>query len=102
MDFMSWEYIGTSVGATAFVLLVVQYLKAPLDKVWKIPTRALVYALSFAALFAADGFMGGLAWESIGLDVINAVIVAAAAMGAYEVIYNKTAKEVEERAGEDK
>ena len=102
MEFMSWSYLATLTGATAAVLVIVQYIKAPLDKVWKIPTRLLVYVLSLAVLLAADGFIGGLTWESAVLNAVNAVIVAFAAMGSYEVTFNKPIKAVEELAGEDK
>ena len=35
----TWEYLATIAGATAATLLIVQQLKLPLDKLWKIPTR---------------------------------------------------------------
>jgi len=34
----TWEYLATLAGATAATLLIVQFLKVPLDKVWKIPS----------------------------------------------------------------
>lgn len=101
MDFTTWINLGTVAGATAFVVLVVQFLKAPLDKMWKIPTRAFVYVLSLVVLIAADAVSGGLAWESAGLDVINAIIVSVAAMGTYEATFNKKVKAVEEYGSEE-
>ena len=42
---LTWTYLATIAGAAAFTLLVVQFLKAPLDKVWKIPTRVFACLL---------------------------------------------------------
>lgn len=88
-EFATWASLGTMAGAVAFVTVVVQYIKAPLDKVWKIPTRAVVYALSLGVLLAAQGFTGGLTGESAALCVVNAVVVALASMGAYEATFKK-------------
>ena len=88
-NFVTWEGLATMGTATAVVTLVVQYIKAPLDRVWKIPTRALVYVLSLALLLAATAFTTGLTWQSAGLCVVNALLVALASMGAYEATFNR-------------
>lgn len=44
----TWSYLATIAGAAAFTLLFVQLFKVPLDKVWKIPTRAFAYIVSLA------------------------------------------------------
>ena len=46
----TWEYLATIAGATVATLLIVQLLKLPLDKVWKIPTRIVVYVISLIIL----------------------------------------------------
>lgn len=88
-SFTNWENLGTMAGAVAAVLLIVQYIKAPLDKVWKIPTRVLVYVLSLIILIAAQAALGALSVESAGLSVLNALVVAFAAMGAYEATFGR-------------
>lgn len=88
-EFTTWANLGTMAGAVAAVLVVIQYIKAPLDKVWKVPTRALVYVLSLGILLAAQAALGGLTVESAGLSALNAVVVALAAMGAYEATFNR-------------
>lgn len=88
-EFASWASLGTMAGAVAFVTIAVQYIKAPLDKVWKVPTRAVVYALSLLVLLAAQAFTSGLTLEMGVLCAINAVVVALASMGAYEAMFNK-------------
>ena len=94
--FFSWEYIGTIPGAIAAVVLLVQVLKLPLDKVWKIPTQAVVFFLSIGILLLAQTFvpsLGGLTVQTALLCFINGSIVALAAMSTYEL----TIKRVEEK-----
>ena len=85
----TWEYLATIAGATAFTLLVAQFLKFPLDKVWKIPTRILVYIIALIVMLVATAFTGGLTLSAAGLAVANAFVVAFAAYGAYEVTFAK-------------
>lgn len=82
-----WASLGTVAGATAAVLMIVQLIKAPLDKVWKIPTRLLVYVIAFALMLLAQYFAGGLTVESALLAAVNAVMVALSAYGAYELTF---------------
>ena len=88
----TWEYLATIAGATVATLLIVQLLKLPLDKVWKIPTRIVVYVISLIILLLATLFTGSLTVQSGVLTAVNAVIVALAAMGAYEVTFRKLEK----------
>jgi len=85
----TWEYLATIAGATMATLLIAQMLKFPLDKVWKIPTRIVVYVIALIVLLLATVFTSGLTLQSGLLTAINAVIVALAAMGAYEVTFRK-------------
>ena len=85
----SWEYLATIAGATLATLLIVQLLKLPLDKVWKIPTRIWVYVIALVILLLATAFTVGLNLNNALLTAINAVIVALAAMGAYEITFRK-------------
>ncbi|MDR0896915.1 MAG: hypothetical protein LBN04_03570 [Oscillospiraceae bacterium] len=80
----NWETLGTVAGATAATVLIVQYAKLPLDKVWRIPTRWLVLAVAFLVLLAAQVVTVGVDWVELPLVGVNAVVVAMAAMGAYE------------------
>ena len=85
----TWAQLATIAGATAAVLLIVQLLKLPLDKVWKIPTRIVVYIISLILLLLATLFTDGLTVQTGLLTAVNAVIVALAAMGAYEMTFRK-------------
>lgn len=83
----SWEQLATIAGAALATLLIVQLLKLPLDKVWKIPTRIIVYVISLVIMVLATHFTSGLTWSNLGLSALNAVIVALSAMGGYEMTF---------------
>ena len=85
----TWEQLATIAGATLATLLIVQLLKLPLDKVWKIPTRIVADVIALILMIVATYFTIGLTWSDAGLAAINAVIVALAAMGAYELTFRK-------------
>lgn len=86
---VSWEQLATIGGAAMATMLIVQLLKLPLDKVWKIPTRIIVFVIAFIVLILATYFTQGLSWNTALLTVINAVIVALTAMGGYELTFKK-------------
>lgn len=88
-DPFTWEQLVTIGGATLAVLLIVQVLKLPIDKIWKIPTRIVVYIFSLIVLLLATHFTTGLSVSNGILAAFNALIVALAAMGAYEVTFRK-------------
>lgn len=85
----TWAYLATIAGATVATVLIVQLLKLPMDKVLKIPTRIIVFLIAAIVLLLATYFTQGLTWENALLTVLNAVIVALAAMGAYELSFAK-------------
>ena len=89
---VSWEQLATIGGAAMATMLIVQLLKLPIDKVWKIPTRIIVFVISFVVLILATYFTQGLTWNTALLTVINAVIVALTAMGGYELTFAKIEK----------
>jgi len=88
----TWEQLATIAGATLATLLVVQLLKLPLDKVWKIPTRIVAYVIALVIMILATYFTTGITWSSALLAAVNAVIVALAAMGSYELTFAKLGK----------
>lgn len=86
----TWESLSTLAGATAATLMIVQCLKAPLDKVWYIPTRLLVYLVAAAILLVARAFTGDFTAQGAILSLIDAVLVALSAYGSYELTFGKT------------
>ena len=95
----TWEQLATIAGCTLATLLIVELMKLPLDKVWKIPTRIVVYFIALVLLMLATYFTSGMSVETALLTLINAVIVALAAMGAYEVTFHKLEEKKAEKAG---
>lgn len=85
----TWEYLATIAGGTVATLLIVQLLKLPLDRVWKLPTRLVAYVIALAISLLAMQFTTGLTVQNGLLAAINAVIIALAAMGAYEMTFRK-------------
>lgn len=85
----TWAYLATIAGATAAALLIVQFLKVPLDKVWKIPTRLFVYMIALIIMAVATAFTSGLTANTFLLCILNAFIVALAAYGSYEITFAK-------------
>ena len=89
---LTWTYLATIAGAAAFTLLVVQFLKAPLDKVWKIPTRVFAYVVALGVMMVATAFTTGLTVDNALLVGVNALLAALSAYGAYEVTFGKIEK----------
>lgn len=89
---LTWTYLATIAGAAAFTLLIVQFFKAPLDKVWKIPTRVFAYVIALVIMLVATAFTTGLTIDSVLLTAANAFLAAMSAYGAYEVTFAKIAK----------
>ena len=89
---LTWTYLATIAGAAAFTLLVVQFLKAPLDKVWKIPTRVFAYVVALGVMLVATAFTSGLTVDSVLLVAANAFLAAMSAYGAYELTFAKLNK----------
>ena len=91
-DPLDWNQLMTIGGATMFTLLVVQLLKLPIDKIWKIPTRIVAYVIALVVMLLATHFTVGITWSNGILAAVNAVIVALAAMGSYEITFAKLGK----------
>ena len=89
---LTWAYLATIAGAAAFTLLIVQFFKAPLDKVWKIPTRVFAYVIALAIMLVATAFTAGLTAENVLLVAANAFLAAMSAYGAYEITFAKLNK----------
>lgn len=93
---LTWAYLGTIGGAAAFTLLVVQFIKAPLDRVWKLPTRLVAYVIALGVMLVATAFTSGLNIENVLLSLCNALLAALSAYGMYELTFAKTEKPPEE------
>jgi hypothetical protein len=96
-EFVTWEFLATFAGAVAFLTVLVQILKLPIDwvtmklfgKDCKLPTRLVVYIFALVILYTAQGFLGMINWSTGVLTLFNAVLVMVAAMGTYELAFKK-------------
>lgn len=89
---VTWEYLVTVAGASLMTLLIVQFIKAPLDKVWKVPTAFVAYMIALAILVSAHAMTSGMNANTFLLCLLNAFIAATSAMGMYEKTFRKTEK----------
>lgn len=89
---VSWDQLATVGGTALITMLIVQYTKMPLDKIWKIPTRIIVFLISFITMLLATYFTKGLDLNNALLTIFNALIAALAAMGGYEMTFAKVEK----------
>lgn len=86
-DFFTWAMLATYAGAVLATTLITQLLKG-VGFIDRMPTRIFSYIVALAVLLVATFFTGGFTVEAAGLCVINAVVVALAAQGAYDGILN--------------
>lgn len=86
---VTWEYLVTVGGASLMTLLIVQFIKAPLDRVWKLPTAFVAYLIALAILTAAHAMTAGMNANTFLLCLLNAFIAATSAMGIYEKTFKK-------------
>lgn len=85
-NFFTWADLATYAGATVAVLIMVQFTKE-LPGIVKIPTRIWAYILSVIVLVLATVFTVDAVTPSvILLCLVNAVIVAMAAVGSYHTV----------------
>ena len=90
-DFMSPEMLATFAGLVAATALVVQFTKSIVKRQFgdsAVRLYAFIVALVLAFIFARAGY--GI--QGIVLTLINAILVAMAAMGGYEIVADPRAE----------
>ncbi len=95
-EFITIDYLATFAGMVAVTALIVQFTKSVVKS--KLPDWSVrLYALAWS--WALQGFVcfvqGRLTLEHIGLAVLNGVLVALAAAGAYEVLADPKAEKMQ-------
>lgn len=84
MENFTWAQLATVTGATALVTLIVQLVKADMNK-WLV--RLITYLVSVGVLVLGNMFAyPPLTWESAVLSLVHGVVVALAATGSYHSI----------------
>lgn len=84
-EFFTWAVLATYAGALAATLAITQLLKG-VGFVAKIPTRIFSWIVAVIVLIVANYFIKPLNADTIGLCIINAVLVSLAANGGYDLI----------------
>lgn len=98
--FFTWADLATYAGATLAVLTIVQFTKE-LPGIVKIPTRLWAYILSVIILVLATVFtVDKITPSVILLCLVNAVIVAMAAVGSYHTVADIKQKQEVEKDGD--
>ena len=84
--FFTWADLASYAGATMAVLIITQFTKE-LPGIVKIPTRIWAYILSVVILILGTVFtVSPITPSAILLCLINAVLVAMAAIGGYHTV----------------
>ena len=85
-SFFTWADLASYAGATLAVLIITQFTKE-LPGIVKIPTRLWAYILSVVILILGTVFTASpIGAQDILLCIINAVLVATAAIGGYHTV----------------
>lgn len=84
-QFLTWDYLATFAGALAFVILVTQFTKGS-PFISKIPTQLWSWVVAMVGLYPAYFFTNQLTVHMAVLIPFNAIIVAFAANGGFEVL----------------
>ena len=83
-EWITLSSLGTLGGVVFAVTLISQFLKGLVDRIVKLPTRALVLLISWAILLGHRQIVaGGLTFEYVYLDILNGFLVALTSMCAH-------------------
>lgn len=85
-SFFDWNMLGTYAGATVAVMLFVEFTKE-LPGIKAIQTRLWAYIMAVVVLILSTVFTGKVDAPTIFLCLFNAVIVAMAAVGGYDITH---------------
>ena len=91
-DFVTWAGIGSYAGSVTITAIITQFLKQ-LPGVGKMNSQLLSFIVAVLILEAHAAFIGGWHFDTAVINLVNAVVVALAANGTYDVFHtNKTAQ----------
>lgn len=92
-DFFTVETLSTFSGLVLFVSMVTALLKGPVKKRWgDWAVRPLAIIVAFLTQLFVTAVRGAISLETVGLALVNAILVALAAGGAHEYISDPLAK----------
>ncbi|RKO66669.1 hypothetical protein [Desulfofundulus salinus] len=92
-DFFTVETLSTFGGLVLFVSIVTALLKTPIKERWgDWAVRPLAIAVAFLTQLFVVAVRGTLSLEAVGLALVNAFLVAAAASGTHEYLSDPLAR----------
>ena len=90
-EFVTWEALGSYAGAVMMVTLITQFLKGTPLRNWN--SQLVAYGIAVVLLIGAEAFGGqSVTVQGVALCLLNAVMVALAANGAYDAATTGMAK----------
>ena len=90
VEFFTLEALKNPASLLVAVVLIVQFLKEPLDHVIQsvfkvsLPTKILVLVISWSLMFSVDSLQNNITMEGSFLNIVNGIVIAAAAMKTAE------------------
>ena len=85
-SFFTWEQLATYGGSTVATMLFVQFTKE-LPGIKALPTRLWAFIVAAVLMILATVFTSEVTPAAILITVVNAVIVAMAAVGGYDITH---------------
>ncbi|HBC94856.1 MAG TPA: hypothetical protein DCZ10_18640 [Pelotomaculum sp.] len=87
-DLFTYATLGTLAGAVAATVLVVDSIKG-FGFLKRFSTRCLVVVVAEGIVFLADIAAGSFRIKNVPLCILNGLLVAASAMGSWQVIHDR-------------
>ena len=85
-EFVTWTFLTTYAGAVAMVMVILQFIKG-IKWIDKLPRQPIAYFIALIILLLSTLFTDGLHWDNTILAMLNAFIVAAAALGGQTAVH---------------
>ena len=92
-EFVTWGILGTYAGAVSITAIITQFLKR-LSFMKKVDTQLLSFVIALIILEASTIFASGFSWDIAALCLVNAVVVALASNGVYDVMAHGAEKAI--------
>ncbi len=85
----TWQMLMTYSGATLATTLITEFLKG-IGPIARLPTRLVSYIIALTLTVVSTVASEGFVWSDIAMAVINAVVVALAANGAFDAVAKRS------------
>ncbi|AGL00015.1 hypothetical protein [Desulfoscipio gibsoniae] len=97
-DLFTYASLSTLAGAVTATVLIVDFIKR-LGFLKHFSTRCLVVVVAEGIIFLVDTATGSFKMRNLPLCILNGLLVAASAMGSWQVIHNRLFSDSEKTRG---